>query len=239
MQLRLLEQRKVVRHALFTRVLKWFALCAVVTSLIWGLLFSSLFKAREFDIQGLQSPGFPVFVDMNALNALTESLSSDSAPSLVWISTGELEAKITAIHGVKSAVVAKVWPGKLVIAIHPREPIAKEGADLVDATGQVLGAFETGMPAYPELQVPSTVKRDALMLLEAINSEPAFLAGIASVHATSRDDIAVTRSDGLNVVFGNTNNLTLKLADLTQILGIDLGGRKTVDLSSPTDPVAK
>lgn len=239
MQLRLLERRKVHRYAIFKQIAKWFSICAVVSSLVWGLLFSSLFKAREFDIQGLDTPGTPVFVDRAALDDLLQSLQSDSAPSLVWISTEDLEAKITAIHGVKSVGVAKVWPSKLVIAIHPREPIAKAGPNLIDVTGQELGAFTPGMPPYPELQVAPTVVKDALMLLEALKPESIFAAGIASVQATTRDDITVTRTDGLNVIFGNTNNLTLKLADLTQILNVDLGGRRTVDLSSPTDPVAK
>jgi cell division septal protein FtsQ len=206
---------------------------------LWGLIFSPLFKTQEIEVKGLDGLTYPSFINSDEMYSYLNSLTHQDALSMVVLSTATIEETLDQIHGIQASQAVKVWPNKLVVQVTPARPVGRVGNQLVDADGQVLGAMAEGMPPYPELSCVPTAYTDCLQLLIALVDEPLFAGGIASISADGRDNIALVRPDGYTVVFGNTNRLTLKLETLKQILAQDIGGRKTIDVSSPVDPVAR
>jgi cell division septal protein FtsQ len=198
-----------------------------------------MFKVKEIQLLGLEDAQKSVFIDFQTLNHVFGDAKSDSAVSLVLFDTDNFARQLQQIHGVKKAQVAKEWPHKLIVMIDPKTPIAKANGNLIDENGDILGAWQESLGAFPEFEVSEDAKTDVLALLKMIVKHPAFSQGLTKISATGRDSIAVQRADGLIVVFGNTNDLTLKLESLQIALTQDLQGKRIIDLSAPRDPVAK
>jgi cell division septal protein FtsQ len=200
------------------------------------LFYSALFKVTKVEFLGLDSQEFPVFVDKSKLQDIEKRFQQKDAPTLILCNLNKIEEEVKAIPGVKTATSAKVWPHKLVIIIEPREPIGKVGNKLVDVEGVELG---NAIPDkfFPEVVASDVAKHDVGLLLDAIRGEG---LDIASISATTRDDITIKQKSGFTIVFGNINQLTLKLADIKRILGSEItAGKSTLDVSSPKSPIVR
>jgi cell division septal protein FtsQ len=238
-ELHLLEKRRAARRVVLFSILKFILVVSILTVVVWGLLFSPLFHVRNVTIMGLENDVLSKFVDQEKIESIFDDIKNDDAPSLVWVSTDGVSSELEKVHGVQSAGVAKSWPNSLVVIITPRKGVGHIGDQLIDEVGDVLGEWTSEMTTYPELVVANDAKADVLALIKAISNEPISAPGFSKILATSRDDITFVRNDGYTIVFGNTNKLTLKLSVAESMLAMDLSGRMTIDLSSPTDPVAR
>jgi cell division septal protein FtsQ len=233
---RALEKRRLAITIMLKRMLRYFLVCLALTTALYILIFSSTFRVEKVDFFGLDDPKYPVFVDRNALQNLNSRIQAEKH-SLILLNTDQLHDEVLKIHGVKSATVIKKWPHEIAVVIEPRKPLGRIADKLVDNEGVVLGAVAPNMPVYPEVVSSPEALSDVLLLLDAIMSEQ---LDIKAITANTRDDITVIQNSGFSIVFGNINQLTLKLADIKQILGSEhTNGKTTLDVSAPKSPIVK
>jgi cell division protein FtsQ len=206
-----------------------------VTFVLWGLLFSSLFRVTEVEFIGIEGVKFPTFVDKGALENLRADVKGSNS-SLVVYNIRKLGETAAQIPGIKDATTAKVWPHKVVVIIEPREPLGRIGNKLIDVDGEVLGDAPPDI-YYPEMIAPKEIQHDVLLLLNSLRADN---LDIKSITANTRDDITVAQKNGFTIVFGNINQLTLKLADVHRLLAEPIVTGKTVlDVSAPKAPIVR
>jgi cell division septal protein FtsQ len=234
---RLLEKRRIVRLMLLKKLFRFFLIFAIILGLIWGVLYSPLFKITAVEFVGLDDQTFPVYVDKSALEKISQQFSPQDSPSMLTFNKELFQEQLLNVSGIKNVDIAMEWANHKVVAVLvPREPIAVINHRLVDIDGVEL-AGEVKDKFYPNLEVSQEAKKDTLLLYNAIRNEK---LDIVSGKAQTRDDISFTQKSGMILIFGNTNQLTLKLAGIHKILENDIiKDKKVLDVSSPTSPVAK
>jgi cell division septal protein FtsQ len=234
------ERKRVHRRVIYRKLLKYVLICAALTALVWGLAFSSVFKVETVVYHGLDDQKFPVFVDQNQVDALTQKLTADSEPSLIVLNSGSLKKQYEAIPHVKTAQVIKTWPHQLDIVIEPKEPIARIGSKLIDFEGTELGEQPKDGKQFPEFVANDESKADTLTLLNSVHTD---IADITKIEGKSRSEIIITHKThdkDMQVNFGDLNYLTLKLTVLKNIEDSqDLNGKTVINISSPKDPSLK
>ncbi|MDR2082880.1 MAG: cell division protein FtsQ/DivIB [Candidatus Ancillula trichonymphae] len=235
-ELRALEKRRLAIRMMLVRALRYFLICFSITGGLYICLFSSTFRVQKVNFFGLDDQQYPVFVDRAALDNINSRFQSKNY-SLILLDTDKMQKEVQNVQGVKSVVVMKRWPHEVAVVIEPRKPICRIGNKLADKDGELLRDVAPNMPAYPEVVASNEAKQDVLLLLDAISSEK---LDIKAVTANTRDDITVVQNSGFTIVFGSTKQLTLKLADIKQILGSELTAGKTVlDVSAPKSPIVR
>jgi cell division septal protein FtsQ len=233
---RALEKRRFAVRMMVIRLLRYFFICLGLTGGLYILLFSSIFQIQKVNFFGLDDQQYPVFVDREALNNISNRFQTEKH-SLILFSTDKMQDEISHMHGVKSVTVMKQWPHEIAVVIEPRKPICRIGDKLVDKEGEVLGDVAQNMPVYPEVVATAEAKHDVLRILDTIANEQ---LNIKAITANTRDDITIIQNSGFNIVIGNTNQLTLKLADIKQIMASELiAGKTTLDVSAPKSPIVR
>jgi cell division protein FtsQ len=147
---------------------------------------------------------------------------------LMRVNTARVAARIDTISQVRSALVTRSWPDRLVIVVRERTPAlaltVPGGYDLVDADGVVVrwaASRPAALPLYPTATPVASLRGDPdLAAAAAVLGElPAWLRrSVASVTAPDPDQVTVRLAGGITVLWGGTDRADAKAAELTVLM---------------------
>lgn len=239
---RLAERERARRHAML-RTAAWVAGgVAVVGFAVWGLFFSPLFAldGAQVAVSGegtVITPG-----DVEAVVA-----RSVGTP-LTRLDTVALRGRILEVPGVRDARLTRDWPRGLVVDLVSREPVAA----VPDPAGDVVLLDDEGIQVGRAAQAPQDLPTitfpldqdsrrtlgSALILLNALPASTA--ADIATISASSPDDIRMGLRGGAEVVWGDSSDAALKVRVLEVLRTAKQSkGAKTFDVSAPNAPITR
>lgn len=239
------ERTKANVRVAAVHVLIGLAIAVVVSTLAWVMFFSSVFK---LDAKQIQISGANEWVSEQTVRDIVQR---QVGTSLFLVSTDKVTDALENIPGVSSATASKHFPQGLNIEIQAQKPAAllKTGDTLtaVDHQSRVLNAVPKGhtegIPVIEVDNAAAAVKSRAVQeAVKILGSLPESLRqSISSVSAATQDSITTTLADGHVIVWGDSSNLELKIADATTILGRAdvIGDKKQVDVSAPYKPIIK
>jgi len=210
------------------------------------------FGAREtslFALQSVRITGAPPGVASHVRDALAPF----EGRSLVGLDQTAIERRLSALPDVAAATVDRDFPHTLQVSVIPAHSIAvlRSGpsAWIVSSDGRVIRT--TGRLASPNLprvwvQRAATVDTgatvgdaDAARAVAALATarRARFEAKIATVRASDHE-LTFLLADGLEVRFGDSTDLPLKLAVVERLLPLVQGSSAYVDVTVPERPVA-
>jgi cell division protein FtsQ len=206
--------RRKVRRAKERRLFGVAFLIGIVASLV-GLYFSPFLRVQNVQVTGTTS--------LNAADVAT--LANADGESLVSSSFSDVQARVAALPQVKSVSVEKHWPSTIEIAVTERAPWATwaEGDAMytIDDTGTVLavaaadaGPIIHAPPSDKPLNAGDHVDASALQLTKTLVEQvPAQLGvNLTQIDWSNDEGVTVTTDAGYKVVFGDSNDMTYKLA---------------------------
>ncbi|GAA4173381.1 cell division protein FtsQ/DivIB [Gryllotalpicola koreensis] len=138
-------------------------------------------------------------------------------------------------------------PSTLVVRITERTPLAvvKQGSsyEVVDQAGVVLSAGASPQAGLPVVSLPSGQQPErsagfaaAAAVLAALPD--AVRATVTGASATSANNVTLTLKGGKKVIWGGTDEMDLKTADLQALLK-GAAGASVYDVSSPRAPITR
>jgi cell division protein FtsQ len=207
----------------------WFALAAagVAGAAVWVLFGSRLLVVRSVTVTGIH------LVPRSEVLAVA---GVKPGTPLIRVNTAEVAARIDTIRQVRSVLVRRSWPDRVVIVVRERTaalavtaPVegdgkAGEGYDLVDADGVVVqwvASRPAGLPLYPTAAPISSLRGDPDLAASAavLGELPPWLRrSVASVTAPEPDQVTLRLTDGITVLWGGTDRAGAKAAELTALM---------------------
>ncbi|MBS1846847.1 MAG: FtsQ-type POTRA domain-containing protein [Actinobacteria bacterium] len=211
---------------------------ALVAGLAWAALQSPLFAVRHVEVHG------SAHVDARQVAA------AGIAPGVAMIDVvpGRASHRIESLPWVAHATVKREWPGRVLVEIVDREPVAQVAAGsrfaTVDDTGRVLETGVARMATLPLLAnrsaaAPGLRIASAGPLLDTAAALPDRYRGkVASVGFTRDGSVALQLDDDAVVTVGQVGDFGAKFASLDAVLAHvgTLHGGCTLDVSVPTAP---
>ena len=150
---------------------------------------------------------------------------------LIRVNTAQVAARIDTIRQVRSALVSRSWPDRVVIVVRERTAAALAlsgrpggGYDLVDADGVVVqwvASRPADLPLYPTAAPVTSLRGDPdLAAAAAVLGElPAWLRhSVASVTAPDPDQVTLRLAGGITVLWGGTDRAGAKAAELAVLM---------------------
>lgn len=199
-----------------------------------GLVNSPAMAVRNIEVVGASR------IDPAAIQA---ALESSIGQPIATITDDGIRDDLAPFTALRSVAVDVVPPSSIVVRVVERVPmaiaIAGGEARLVDPAGVDLGpAADERLPVLEGVTVGSA-PFDAAM--SAIVEMPETLREqVATVTATTRDDIAMRLLDGAQVVWGGAADSGQKAAVLDALVAAtESGGAVTFDVSAPEHPVVR
>ncbi|MBK9741310.1 MAG: FtsQ-type POTRA domain-containing protein [Actinobacteria bacterium] len=194
--------------------------------LVWIAFFSSLLSATSIRIVG---------VDGAPADAAAAAAAVPLGVPLARLDAGAAERAVLRLPWVSSVEVRRGWPNEVVIAVEPRVAIAARTVDgarqAVDRDGVVfdlVGAVPKGLP---------TVDAEGIGLASAmavLATLPADIAArVASLSATTRDDVDLVLRSGTTVRWGSVEQTDFKAEVLRALMRHK---RDVYDVSAPELP---
>ena len=237
---RLKERKKAGTRVAAIRVLIVILAAALVSALIWLLLFSSVFRLETSQIS---VSGGNEWVSEN----------QQSGKSLFLVSADKVSSQLKNIPGVTQANVVKRYPRSLEIDIKAQQPAAMlkepDGTLVaVDRKARVLNAVgKASMKGIPVIEVSSVdnglnsrAVKEALTILGGLPDTMRTV--ITKVSAKTQDSITTELSSGKYVVvWGDSSELKLKSAIVDKLLSDPslIGDKHQIDVSAPSRPIIK
>jgi cell division protein FtsQ len=173
---------------------------------------------------------------------------------LIRLNTAQIAARIDTIRQVRSALVRRSWPDRVVIVVRERTvvlaltaPVKGEGAaaggyDLVDADGVVVqwdARRPADLPLYLTAAPAASLRGDPdLAAAAAVLGElPAWLRhSVASVTAPEPDQVTLRLAGGVTVLWGGTDRAGAKAAELVVLMKTHM---HYYDVSAPGSVLTK
>lgn len=244
---RLKERKKAGTRVAAIRVLIVILAAALVSALIWLLLFSSVFRLETSQIS--VSGGNEWVSEKDVLDIANQQ----SGKSLFLVSADKVSSQLKNIPGVTQANVVKRYPRSLEIDIKAQQPAAMlkepDGTLVaVDRKARVLNAVgKASMKGIPVIEVSSV---DNSLNSRAVKEALTILGGlpdtmrtvITKVSAKTQDSITTELSSGKYVVvWGDSSELKLKSAIVDKLLSDPslIGDKHQIDVSAPSRPIIK
>jgi cell division protein FtsQ len=151
---------------------------------------------------------------------------------LIRVNTARIAARVDTIRQVRSALVSRSWPDRVVIVVRERTaalalaaPVEVGGGyDLVDSGGMVVqwGASRPAdLPLYLTAGPVTALRGDPdLAAAAAVLGElPAWLRhSVASVTAPDPGQVTLRLADGITVLWGGTDRAGAKAAELAVLI---------------------
>jgi cell division protein FtsQ len=148
---------------------------------------------------------------------------------LIRVNTAEVAARIDTIRQVRSALVSRSWPDRVVIVVRERTAALAltapgGGYDLVDSGGVIVqwaASRPADLPIYPTAASVSSLRGDPdLAAVAAVLGElpPWLRHSVASVTAPDPDQVTLRLADGITVLWGGTDRAVAKGAELTVLM---------------------
>ena len=244
---RLKERKKAGTRVAAIRVLIVILAAALVSALIWLLLFSSVFRLETSQIS--VSGGNEWVSEKDVLDIANQQ----SGKSLFLVSADKVSSQLKNIPGVTQANVVKRYPRSLEIDIKAQQPAAMlkepDGTLVaVDRKARVLNAVgKASMKGIPVIEVSSVdnglnsrAVKEALTILGGLPD--AMRTVITKVSAKTQDSITTELSSGKYVVvWGDSSELKLKSAIVDKLLSDPslIGDKHQIDVSAPSRPIIK
>lgn len=244
---RLKERKKAGTRVAAIRVLIVILAAALVSALIWLLLFSSVFRLETSQIS--VSGGNEWVSEKDVLDIANQQ----SGKSLFLVSADKVSSQLKNIPGVTQANVVKRYPRSLEIDIKAQQPAAmlKEPDGIlvaVDRKARVLNAVgKASMKGIPVIEVSSVdnglnsrAVKEALTILGGLPDTMRTV--ITKVSAKTQDSITTELSSGKYVVvWGDSSELKLKSAIVDKLLSDPslIGDKHQIDVSAPSRPIIK
>lgn len=242
---RLKERKKAGTRVAAIRVLIVILAAALVSALIWLLLFSSVFRLETSQISG----GNEWVSEKDVLDIANQQ----SGKSLFLVSADKVSSQLKNIPGVTQANVVKRYPRSLEIDIKAQQPAAMlkepDGTLVaVDRKARVLNAVgKASMKGIPVIEVSSVdnglnsrAVKEALTILGGLPDTMRTV--ITKVSAKTQDSITTELSSGKYVVvWGDSSELKLKSAIVDKLLSDPslIGDKHQIDVSAPSRPIIK
>jgi cell division protein FtsQ len=219
------------------------AVVAVLIGVGWVVLGSKLLVVRSIVVKGNH------LVSASQVRGI-----AGIAPKSVMIrvDTQAAARRVESINQVQSATVSKSWPDRIVITVHERAPAlavsdAPQGTqptsyELIDSSGVVIESVKArpaGLPVY-QTSVPASSLRGNPAVAAAVTVlrevPEAVARSVASVSATSADDVRLALSGGVTIVWGGTGYAQQKSTEITVLMRTH---QHYYDVSAPGTAVAK
>ncbi len=225
------EIRRFTQRSRRRRIIWWSSLAAVVV-VIGGSIaaaYSPLFAVEKITVVGATS------LDPSAVEA---ALSDQLGTPLALVDSSEVKAALLAFPLIETYALEARPPHDLTVRIVERTPVgvirSNAGFTLVDAAGVALSTTPDQPAGQPLIEIDSGVDSAAFRSAGlVVRSLPADVRSqLAGVAATTQDDVTLTLSSGLTVVWGSAEDSGLKALTLSAAMGAHPGAR-SIDVTSP------
>jgi len=230
------EIRRFTQRSRRRRII-WLSALGAVVLLVGGsaiAAYSPLFAVERITVVGASTLD-PVQVQA----ALAEQIGTP----LALVDDSDVKAALMAFPLIESYALEAKPPHDLTLRIVERTPIgvieSDAGYTLVDAAGVALTTSAQVPEGQPVLHVEGGIDSDAFESVGlVVRSLPADVRGLLSdVSASTLDDVALTLSNGLTIVWGSAEQSVAKARTLTSAMAANPAAR-TIDVSSPDVVVA-
>ncbi len=229
------EIRRFTQRSRRRRIV-FFAVLGAIVLLIGGSVaaaYSPLFSVQKITVEGTSS------LDPAAVE---QALSGQLGTPLAAIDTAEVKAALVAFPLIETYALEAKPPHELTVRIVERTPIGVLAADagytLVDAAGVALVTTPEKPEGQPVLEIDGGTDSAAFEAAGlVIRSLPADVRQVATtVTASTADDVTLTISNNVTIVWGSADKSALKAKTLTAIMAANPSAR-SYDVSSPLVPV--
>jgi len=214
------------------------AAAGIVAAAAWVLFGSPLLVVRSVIVSGTR-----LVPDSEVLAV------ADVAPGtpLIRVNTAQVEARVDTIRQVRSALVTRSWPNRLVITVREWTPALAltapgGGYDLAAPDGAVVewvARRPASLPLYPVASpgVSLSGNPDFAAAVAVLGELPAGLRhAVRSVAAPSPDQVTLHLAGGITVLWGGTDRAAAKARELTALMQTHL---RYYDVSAPGSATAK
>lgn len=220
-----LVDRRARRRKRLRRTVAVIVLVALAAT-AWLVWFSPVLAVQRVEVVGVEGPA------VDEIRALADI---PLGMPIARVDTSAPLERVLTVPWLASAEVRRGWPAEVVIAVEPRVPVARTRAGEtwqgVDAQGV---AFVPPAPLGKELielTGMGVALRAAVDVLESL--PPEIRSKVASVEATTRDDVEITLKSGALVRWGSSDEAEFKSQVLTALLG---RRAQVYDVSAPELP---
>jgi cell division protein FtsQ len=214
----------------------WLGVLGAVVVLIGGsaiAAYSPLFAVERITVVGASA------VEPEAIEA---ALSDQIGTPLALVHSSDVKAALLSFPLIETYALEAHPPHDLTIRIVERTPVGvidtDAGFTLVDAAGVALATTQERPDGQPVLDIAGGVDSDAFESAGlVVRSLPGELRErVTAVRASSPDDVTLTLSGDVSVVWGSVEDSALKGLTLTAVMEANPDGSR-FDVSSPDVPV--
>lgn len=225
------EIRRFTQRSRRRRIV-WLSGIGAVLLLIGGsaaAAYSPLFAVEKVTVLGATT------LDPAVVEA---ALGDQIGTPLALIDTSEVKAALLAFPLIETYALEANPPHDLTVRIVERTPVgvirSDAGYTLVDAAGVALATTSDQPAGQPLIEVDGGVDSAAFESVGlVVRSVPADVrAQLTGVRATTADDVTLTLSSGLTVVWGNADESAVKAAVLAKTMAARPDA-SSIDVTSP------
>jgi cell division protein FtsQ len=168
------------------------------------------------------------------------ALRGELGRPVATVSDADVASALRSVPAVERFSLVRRPPSTLEIAVVERTPLLQRrtaaGWARVDASGVTIATDAAPAGGLPVLTVSSAVADPAAAVTAASSALQALAASdppVATVQASSADDVVLTLRGGLEVAWGGAENGAAKAEALHAALRTAAKGVSTIDVSSP------
>lgn len=225
------EIRRFTQRSRRRRII-WLSAIGAVVLLIGGTTaaaYSPLFAVEKITVLGATT------LDAAAVEA---ALAEQVGTPLALVDSSEVKAALLAFPLIETYALEAKPPHDLTVRIVERTPVgvirSDAGYTLVDAAGVALATTSDQPAGQPLLEIDggtdSVAFESAGLVVRSVPADVRAL--LTGVSATTADDVTLTLSSGLTVVWGSSEDSPMKSEVLTKTL-ISNPEASTIDVTSP------
>ncbi|WP_091234615.1 FtsQ-type POTRA domain-containing protein [Microbacterium sp. 3J1] len=225
------EIRRFTQRSRRRRIV-WLSALGAVILVVGGSVaaaYSPLFAVERITVVGATT------LDGAAVEA---ALADQVGTPLALVDSSEVKAALLAFPLIETYALEAKPPHDLTVRIVERTPVgvirSDAGYTLVDAAGVALATTSDQPAGQPLLDIDggtdSTAFESAGLVVRSLPAD--VRAALTGVSATTADDVTLTLSTGLTVVWGSADDSPLKSATLAKTL-IARPDASTIDVTSP------
>jgi cell division protein FtsQ len=212
---------------------------AVVATLFWIVMFSSVLAVRRVAVDGETT-----LSELQVRNTADVRIGQP----LARIDVAAIEARIASMERIQSVKVSRSWLHTVRITVVERRPVAwiTVGGVIrgLDRYGIDFRTYEKAPKGLLEAEVTTTNPRRRQQTLEAVaavvqrieDDDPALRKRVQFVSAVTKDSIELNLTKGRTVMWGSRADSGHKLTVLRALLRIDA---VRYDVSAPDQPTTR
>lgn len=230
------EIRRFTQRSRRRRII-WLSSIGAALLLVGGSVaaaYSPLFAVQKITVDGATS------LDPAAIEA---ALGDQLGTPLALVDSSKVKAALLAFPLIETYALEARPPHDLTVRIVERTPVgvvrSEAGYTLVDAAGVALSTTSDQPAGQPVIDVEGGVDsaafRSAGLVVRSLPSD--VRAALTGIRATTADDVTLTLSSGLTVVWGSAEKSALKAIVLSKTMAAKPDAA-SIDVTSPEVAVA-